>query len=1270
MCRVLILDDNPLYAETLQLILQEEAETYSEIVTCAEDAIEKVTQAVRRGKPYEVLLIDQRLGAGKDGIQVFEELRAISPNSDGILFTGYDDPESGLRAYEAGAFRYLPKTANNREILFVFRALRQWRKEQREHKWQKIFSEMMEASIREQEFHAAAREIVQRSLKLGFARAHLFWVPTGREANQQGLLLGIRCAGEGRIPDFGSRLFPLGEWIDLDLLQPGRFSLSLREAELECVAASMRAHGYQPPLGEVTLLPLFSGERLLGVLMLDYGNTNKFLSEHERGWLEFYARQVSLALEHAALYSQEKKNSREHTAANRIGQEINAEATHRTVEQILEDVRDRIGSVFFHIENFTALLIEEEHGTPQVRLKYRKGKKCTSPRGLRANRLETWFLAHGEPLLLSENITDFARHHRIRLLGELPASWMGIPLRVNGKLIGGLILQSFRQKRLFTKRDLHFLTLIADQVAGAIQNCRSAERERREMERLDVLSRAGFEMLQVARENEGNLWKTALTLATARFGVGFNRAMLFLLVERTSLIGQAGIGTDDKEKAQRDWEHDEQQNYTFSNFLSDLRTRRLKLTDFDTLVQTIEIPLKNRQDAFAHVMQSGNILQLDSVQARTQLPPELTAKITPTACAVLPLFTSKGKVEGVVLVDNKHNRKPILERDLNRLQTVLNYAGLIWETLREREKSENLLNANQEIMSRSGRENLKDTLSLICNAALGLSEADWCIIYPFIEHSQPLAFDVENISYAGELLLSMDTLIKHHPRRGGITMHILSKNCLYFEDVYAPHARLGRKRIGEHSFIQREKVRAMIGMSIRDAFSGAPLGVFYLNFREPRRFSERDIQHAQSFASLAAFAIANTRRMDEQKHRRRLDAALQTAEAINAAVSLDEMLQNVQERLHRFFHETTLCILSYDEEEQALKFAPGALEFYKITNPKYRRVQTFPLAGHSIACAVARKTLHSGQIETLNVPNVHERPEYLGLILETQSELCASLVSTNHQLLGVLALERRELAGFDTDDEALVKTVAQQLSLGFERFKQEQEISFNKTIAAYNAWASDMAHEINEQAGNIQGWAYLIQEHATNHPEIQKYARDIEQSAQTLLLASPRSDQGRTLLALDTALQKFADRICKQKEISLQFSCNAAGVLVQANPLYFERILRHLIRNAERAMRDCDNKQIILRTQVLDENTVEIQIQDFGPGIPDKIRPLLFQTNVTTKGGGGNGLLITRQLVEEMNGRIRLLPPGTQKGATFSIKLPIYKVPTQEETSNELVTTG
>ncbi len=85
-------------------------------------------------------------------------------------------------------------------------------------------------------------------------------------------------------------------------------------------------------------------------------------------------------------------------------------------------------------------------------------------------------------------------------------------------------------------------------------------------------------------------------------------------------------------------------------------------------------------------------------------------------------------------------------------------------------------------------------------------------------------------------------------------------------------------------------------------------------------------------------------------------------------------------------------------------------------------------------------------------------------------------------------------------------------------------------------------------------------------------------------------------------------------------------------------------------------KKLIIQTSLLDSETVEIQVQDFGPGVPEKVRPFLLQTSITTKGRpGGYGLLISRQVIEEMDGTIQLRPAEPGKGALFSIKVPIIK---------------
>jgi len=139
--------------------------------------------------------------------------------------------------------------------------------------------------------------------------------------------------------------------------------------------------------------------------------------------------------------------------------------------------------------------------------------------------------------------------------------------------------------------------------------------------------------------------------------------------------------------------------------------------------------------------------------------------------------------------------------------------------------------------------------------------------------------------------------------------------------------------------------------------------------------------------------------------------------------------------------------------------------------------------------------------------------------------------------------------------------------------------------------------------------------------------------------------------------------LARQRNIKvLDQQLNASGARVLANPMEVQRILRHLVRNADRFMSKLPEKKIDIATHILKDGRVEIIFRDYGPGVDEKVRPTIFRRQVTTKQsskdnpeeGGGFGLLLTRLLVREMEGTIRLLPNDNNlPGARFSIKLPV-----------------
>jgi two-component system response regulator GlrR len=108
--RLLVVDDD---SNLLELIRRKLAAGEYEIKTAltASEAIKLVEQ-----ENFNLCLVDLRLSDG-DGISLMHELHAISPQMPVIILTGYGSVESAVEAMKNGAYSYLTKPFDTRELL-------------------------------------------------------------------------------------------------------------------------------------------------------------------------------------------------------------------------------------------------------------------------------------------------------------------------------------------------------------------------------------------------------------------------------------------------------------------------------------------------------------------------------------------------------------------------------------------------------------------------------------------------------------------------------------------------------------------------------------------------------------------------------------------------------------------------------------------------------------------------------------------------------------------------------------------------------------------------------------------------------------------------------------------------------------------------------------------------------------------------------------------------------------------------------------------------
>ncbi len=872
MCRVLVLDDEKENGELVADYLQRSKEPTYQVTVFqdAEAALDAVRQKAALQTPFDVLLIDHRLGPGKDGIEVMQEMRRITPEADAIIFTGFEDVSDGYRAYEAGAYRYLLKPFKPKELLFLLRSLEQWRRERREHDRQKIHSQMVEDALQRNTFHEVARVVVAYAQRLGFERAHLFWSPRGEDKGKDCCLVGIISAGEGCPPEFEGHLFHKED------LQPFDQALQQHDARIFFIEnangqlGTFNNHGWmglcglRPPRGEWAILPLWSGDSQLGALVLDYNQNGKSIHEHERPWLNLFARQVSVVLERASLFEHERRSRDETEVISRIGQRITTRAALDELETLLEEVREQVKKLM-DTDNFIVVLADEETHQLDFRLHYEAGQRVERHWLPIGEGLAAHLLRQREAVYIPSGVKEYREARGIPLYGQQAQCWLGVPLRVSDRVIGALIVQDYKQPDKFKRRDKELLEAIADQVAGAIQINRMAESEREDAERMRVLQRANAELLRIADESEDKFWFAVLTIATANFGMRFNRALLFLAEDNNRYLrGRLGIGSESSQEARRDWEADKKRGYNFEAFLGDLAQDHVKHTPFASTVQSVVIDLAEGESAFSEVARTGQRKIIFRDEAAVKLPASFNRQFSFGECAVLPLRAGN-RTLGILLVDNKHDQKPLRGKMLDRLETLLNNVGLVWENQRQRRQREALLEVNHAIMSEAGRRPLAHTLQRICEAARQLSGADWAIIYPLRPGANAYEYDKSNISYAGDLKQPIQKVIKEKPRQRGVSTHILRSGRLVVPDIERDQTVIGRDRLQASHFIQREEVKALMGIPIRDPLTEESLGVLYLDYRTPHPFSEGDIRLAETFANLAAVAINNAHRFEQER---------------------------------------------------------------------------------------------------------------------------------------------------------------------------------------------------------------------------------------------------------------------------------------------------------------------------------------------------------------------------------------------------------------------
>ena len=120
------------------------------------------------------------------------------------------------------------------------------------------------------------------------------------------------------------------------------------------------------------------------------------------------------------------------------------------------------------------------------------------------NSLTYYVMKSGCSLLATnDELQSLAEKENLDILGEETVSWLGIPLSINGDVIGVMALQSYLPDFLFSKDDKELMVFVGQHIATALERNRSKDYLRFQVEeRTEELKESNIKLTQQIEETE------------------------------------------------------------------------------------------------------------------------------------------------------------------------------------------------------------------------------------------------------------------------------------------------------------------------------------------------------------------------------------------------------------------------------------------------------------------------------------------------------------------------------------------------------------------------------------------------------------------------------------------------------------------------------------------------------------------------------------------------------------------------------------------------
>lgn len=589
-----------------------------------------------------------------------------------------------------------------------------------------------------------------------------------------------------------------------------------------------------------------------------------------------------------------------------------------------------------------------------------------------------------------------------------------VPLKkINGELEAVLFVADKQKPHHVDDIDLEILERFTEQVAIALQTADLIDKETKHLSHITLLHDISNQIQM--EKNVAVALNLVLTGITANYGLGFNRAAIYLLdTASKQLEGRAAIGHRRKKKNQAAWDQfDREGPHDLKSYREQIKANGLDVMPlgYDLMTDKLTIDPDNG-DKFSKAFNQKTWEWVNPDQF-DQLPKSFRDIFAPTTpLIILPLATEE--CLGLLIVDKKFTQDPIVDEEIELLHTFVNTTATVLEknNLLEQARSgekhlNSLYKASNRLISDQKPDKVAHSIVKLAREATTAVSVRIILIKGLDHTTQRTYLSSSSRKYK----------IQNPVRPDGLSMEIMRTG----KAQIIPDTVAEKERISPHFF--EHGIYAAAGFPI--SIESNRIGVMWFYYNKVYHFLDTKIQALRFYVNQSALAYENAR------HINNLETMRKATQALSSVHALQDVKAHILTQAKNVLRADNVAIWIYNEAREQFIISESEATFERQEWIHFQKDEPSPNG-------TAHTVIKKGWVGIHDVSN-RQKHAYLGT--KTRQHLQRVGVRSfqgvclhdDVETLGVLYANYKTQRAFTDEDIQTARTFAHHASLALKK---------------------------------------------------------------------------------------------------------------------------------------------------------------------------------------------------------------------------------------------